>query len=138
LESIMMLGKRPANIYTSVAQLDPAVCRPILASLNGEFSIEYKDYDANPRVSVDTDLLFTSTLQLPWTCKLVREPESNSGEYMGSLDIARAESRKLTFYRRTFQTFFLTVNTLMLSDAAPATLPDEHPFDESVVKKIGR
>ena len=70
-----MVGKRPANFYTSVAQLDPAVCRQILVSLNGEFSIEDKDYDANPRVSVDTDLLLTSTLQLPWTRKLVWELE---------------------------------------------------------------
>src|ERR1700735_5174285 len=104
LESIYLVGKRPAGLYTAVSQFNPTACQAALDSLNKEFSISDDRLDANPRAAVEADLLLHSDLQLPWTRTLVRQPDAEFYK-LGSVDFASGTlaGRPIGFYRRTFE-----------------------------------
>jgi hypothetical protein len=93
-------NKRPSDLYLLVSDQAPSVCQPILKSLNAAYEIGEANIDRNPRISVDSDLLLKSDLEVPWKRKLVHEPDAESFE-TSSLDVAQVQlqGRPLTLTR---------------------------------------
>jgi hypothetical protein len=142
LEEIFVTGKRPAGLYTSVSQLNPAVCQPVLDSLNKEFAISDDRLDDYPRAAVVPDLLLTSDLELPWQRKLVRQPAAEIYK-LGRVDFAPAylEGRSVIFYRRTFEIHGKTiedlpVNSLKISSERLKATSTDQPVEERNLRMI--
>jgi hypothetical protein len=143
LEALDVTGKRPAGLYRSVSQLNPTVCQAVLDSLNKEFSISDDRLEAYPRVAAASDLLLMSDLQLPWSRRLVRQPNAESYK-IGSIDFSSVEldRQRVILYRRSFEISGpaigdLPVNSLTISRARlPATSADQ-PIDPRVLKRVG-
>jgi hypothetical protein len=142
LGEIFVAGKRPAGLYTSVSQLNPAVCQPVMDSLNKEFAISDDRLDDYPRAAVEPDLLLTSDLELPWQRKLVRQPAAEIYK-LGRVDFAPAylEGRSVIFYRRTFEIHGktigdLAVNSLKISSERLTATSTDQPMEERNLRMI--
>jgi hypothetical protein len=117
-------GHRPLGFYSIVSETDPSACQAVLLSLNKEYRISDDKLDENPRVSVESDLLLGSDLQVPWTRKLVPQPHAESYG-TSSLDFAQVAlgGRKFSLFRRGLGQFVaeigatLTINKLWISAA---------------------
>lgn len=133
---------RPADFYAVVAEADPVVCRPILRSLNKEYRIDDSHLDTYPRISVQTDSLLGSDLEVAWSRRLVQEPDAQSYK-LQSLDLAQVKfgSQVVSLYRRTIEKFSvengaLSINRLWLSRAPLISLPDDRPLTETDVGRF--
>lgn len=142
LEEIFVAGKRLAGLYTSVSQLNPAACQPVMDSLNKEFAISDDRLDVYPRAAVVPDLLLTSDLELPWQRKLVRQPAAETYK-LGRVDFAPAHlgSQSAIFYRRTFEIHGKTigdlpVNSLMISSERLTAKSADQPMEERNFRMI--
>jgi hypothetical protein len=49
LLSVFVENRRPPNLRMTVSEAEPAICDPILQSLNKEYQISDQNLDANPR-----------------------------------------------------------------------------------------
>ena len=139
-------SKRPANFYTLLAELDPAVCQPVLRSVSGEFAIGEDKLDGNPRLSVTGDLLLQSDLQVSWSRQLIHAQDMiNHGA--DSLDHGRADlagnGRPAGVYRFAFERSVgsptpetLVVNSFILSDAPPPDFSSQRPRSSDVSARI--
>jgi len=123
--------RRPSDVYVIEAEMDPSVCRPVLASLNKEYRVSDDKLDENPRVSLESDSLLESGLQVPWTRKLVQQPDAEFCK-ITSLDVARVNSggRTINLFRRGLEKFSietgaLTINRLWISTGASLSFPSE-------------
>jgi hypothetical protein len=123
--------RRPSDVYVIQSDMDPSVCEPVLASLNKEYRVSDDKLDENPRVSLESDSLLQSSLQVPWTRKLVQQPDAQFYK-TSSLDVARVNSRGRTInlFRRGLEKFSietgaLTINRLWMSTGAPPSFPSE-------------
>jgi hypothetical protein len=135
--------KRPVALYTSASQLRPEICQPILDSLNKEFSIQDEKRESYPKVALTSDFLLTSDLQLPWTQKMVRQPDAETYK-LGRLDFAAVVigGRPTILYRRSFEIHGpaigdLPVNSLFVSNRRVASQPANQPLTPEEVGKLG-
>jgi hypothetical protein len=142
LESIYLVGKRPAGLYAAVLQFNPIVCQAALDSLNKEFSISDDRLDDNPRSAVVSDLLLHSDLQLPWRRTLVRQSDAEVFK-LDSIDFASGTlgSRFVNFYRRNFEIHGeaigdLPINSLMISTWKLPAMESNQTLDERGLKKL--
>jgi hypothetical protein len=135
--------KRPVALYTSASQLRPEICQPVLDSLNKEFSIQDENRESYPKVALTSDLLLTSDLQLPWTHKLVRQPNAQTYK-LGRLDFAAVVigGRPTILYRRSFEINGaaigdLPVNSLFVSNRRVVLQPADQPLTPEELGKLG-
>jgi hypothetical protein len=134
--------KRPAALYTSLLQLRPEICQPILDSLNKEFIIPDEKRKDIPQVALTSDFLLTSDLQLPWTQELVRQPDARTYK-LGQLDFAfiTLGGRPTILYRRSFEIHGsaigdLTVNSLFISNMRLRVQPADQPLTPTELNKL--
>ena len=123
--------RRPSDVYVIESEMDRSVCQPVLASLNKEYRIGDDKLDENPRVSLESDSLLESGLQVPWTRKPVQQPAAQIYK-TSSLDVARINSggRTINLFRRGLEKFLietgaLTINRLWMSTGALPSFPSE-------------
>jgi hypothetical protein len=142
IESIYWAGERPAGLYTAVSQFKPAVCQPVLDSLNKAFSIGKERRADYPGFTSQPDLFLASDLELPWTLKLVGSPDAPEVA-LERLEYAPANigGRTVFLYRRTFEvrnTAFgdLSVNRLIISNMPLPSSPADHRLDPKILKGI--
>lgn len=143
LDLVLQNIKRPVALYTSASQLRPEFCQPILDSLNKEFSIQDEKREGYPKVALTSDFLLTSDLQLPWTHKMVRQPDAETYK-LGRLDFAAVviRGRPTILYRRSFEIHGptigdLPVNSLFVSNRRVASQPADQPLTPEEVAKLG-
>jgi hypothetical protein len=135
--------KRPVALYTSASQLRPEICQPVLDSLNKKFSIQDEKREGYPKVALTSDFLLTSDLQLPWTHKMVRQPDAETYK-LGRLDFAAVVigGRPTILYRRSFEIHGpdignLPVNSLFVSNRRLASHPADQPLTPKELGKLG-
>jgi hypothetical protein len=134
--------RRVAGFYVIDAEADPSVCRPILLSLNKEYRISGDKLDENPRVSMPSDSLLGSDLQVPWARKLVQQPDANSYKTT-SIDVAQIKSRgrTLSLFRRGLEKFSieqgaLSINRLWVSTSPAPVFPSGRALTADDVARI--
>lgn len=117
---------RPADFYAIHSETDHSVCGSILISLNKEYRIDPTKLDHVPRVSLPSDSLLSSDIQVPWTRKLVQQPDGENFK-LTSLDVAqvRWKGRGVSLFRRTVEKSFPETNALAIDRVwmAEGTLP---------------
>jgi hypothetical protein len=133
LDSIYAAGKRPAALYSSLLQLDPRRCQPIIESLNEPFS--------SPQAA-DSDLMLASKLQLPWSTRFVGLPDAPESKIQ-RLDFAPAKvgGRTVTLYRYYVEIpgpgdGRYPINKLIVSTQRPPVGPTSARLDPQVLKTI--
>jgi hypothetical protein len=134
--------RRVENFYTTVQEAEPSVCRPILLSLNKEYRLSDEKLDNNPRVSLTSDSLLESVLQVPWTRKLVQQSDAQS-YHVTSLDVAQVsyEGRTISLFRRGLENFSvetgaLATNKLWVDTAPMLSLPSDRDLTMADAARI--
>jgi hypothetical protein len=142
-QEVFASNVRPPNFYVIASEADTSVCRPLLLSLNKEYRIRDDQLEGNPRVSVVSDILLGSDLQVPWTRKLVQQTDAKFYK-TSNLDVAQVtlEGRTVSLFRRGLEKFSselgatLSINRLWMSATALPSFPSDRSLTLKDVTRI--
>jgi hypothetical protein len=133
---------RPVDSYAIHFEKDHSLCSLIVASLNKEYRIDPNKLDDIPRVSLPSDSYLGADIQVPWTRKLVEQPDGTNFK-ITSLDVAQVtwKGHALSLFRRTVEkslpeTGALAINRIWMSDGALPTLASERTLAVGDVDRL--